>query len=587
MASFIDQWEEQLPKTLEEFSHLAKDDAIDLTYGILATAVLWYVKDASVNDTARQALDAICGDQAALLFDILRTWTDDKPSAARDLSSRIEQSPELKAVTDKLLKHFERHLIKTEALIDKRKIDLKATSIEIAGDVSGVAVNIGGKQYIYGDVVKNVYHTEIVYKSYIVQVFTRWDQTVIVVLGLMALILMVIAIVDYMNQPGKPEYIPDNPDHPTFHVAVARFNSNAPTNEYSMIAQNTIFNAIDGTLPNLRVTRRNMPVILSEREAAAHAEKYNIHMVIYGNVTVTGDTMVIEPKFYVDPTLKPDLGELTGEQGLPLYLVLSPTQQVDILIPGSAIRKDFENKAQIVTEFVKALTYLSTENYDSALVSIQDTVNLAQNYQPESFPREEVIYLYASTITRINAKDLPPDQMDSELQMAENYARKALAINDHYARAYIALGYVPYEQGLRDQSVARLKESIRYFEDAVRVLMPSDTILVKIWAHMALGNAYFILYQITGSTSADYAAQVLSNYQIVIDEFERIKDYEQSEFVREYAAFAALTNGAIHERDGDLEAACDAFDRALSITHDSKMKQDAQELKDKNCSNSS
>ena len=88
--TFIDRWRAQTLDSLAEFARLAAQaQDIDFTHGLLATAVLWPIRE-PVQDFDADAIDAvreIAGVQGKHALRAVQGWDDDPLEAARSLAA--------------------------------------------------------------------------------------------------------------------------------------------------------------------------------------------------------------------------------------------------------------------------------------------------------------------------------------------------------------------------------------------------------------------------------------------------------------------------------------------------------------------
>jgi len=147
--AFIDQWRTQLPDSLIACRKAIKAAGtavagIDPKYGVFAAGLLWPVREAGAEDDQRDAVREICGgkDEAKPLLTALSAWTD-YPAAIRELSQASKGNVLLQTALEKVITYFQDALQTADFIT----IDIHDTTIQ------GGIVNIGGKQFFYGDVV--------------------------------------------------------------------------------------------------------------------------------------------------------------------------------------------------------------------------------------------------------------------------------------------------------------------------------------------------------------------------------------------------------------------------------------------------
>jgi len=140
--SFTEEWHQGIVASLADALRLAQDgESIDFTYGLLATAVLWPVRQ-QVRDfdpEAIAAIQAICSDGSSVLS-AMQAWPEDRLAAGRSLSAAAEEDDSLKAALHELLAHFDAtHLLQQQLALQYEQ--LPETVIET---IRAAIVNVGG-----------------------------------------------------------------------------------------------------------------------------------------------------------------------------------------------------------------------------------------------------------------------------------------------------------------------------------------------------------------------------------------------------------------------------------------------------------
>lgn len=146
--SFINQWRVQLPGTLAACRTAIKIagnhvNGLDLKYGVFAAGLLWPVREAGAEDEQRDAVREVCGgkDEAKPLLRVIREWQD-YVTAASELTDAIKENDLLIIALEKVIAYFQDALLDAEFMT----IDIRDSTVQ------GAIVNIGGKQFFYGDV---------------------------------------------------------------------------------------------------------------------------------------------------------------------------------------------------------------------------------------------------------------------------------------------------------------------------------------------------------------------------------------------------------------------------------------------------
>jgi tetratricopeptide (TPR) repeat protein len=216
-----------------------------------------------------------------------------------------------------------------------------------------------------------------------------------------------------------------------------------------------------------------------------------------------------------------------------------------------------KSRTDILLNFTKALVYLAENNLEAAEISIQKSIYATEDTS-QNFAGREIIYLLAAQIyIKKENYDLANKMLDS-----------ALALNDEYARAYLARGTIFYSQATKANNDAQLfEQALEQFEIAYSLPNQPEGAYIPIKAHTALGNAYVVRAQQTNDPVLYSLA--IENYNVIIKEYERTKD----PFVKEFAAIAYFGLGAAYERQGDKESAVSAYQNSYELTDDPKFKE--------------
>lgn len=140
--TFIEQWRRELRHSLSEFVRPAAEvKGIDFTYGLLATAVLWPIRE-RVQAYDGDALDAIrelAGVPGKHILKAVQGWGEDRLAAARSLGVQAAENPELRETLNALLETFAPAI-----LSDPLTAQAGTDSIAVAQQIRAALVNIGG-----------------------------------------------------------------------------------------------------------------------------------------------------------------------------------------------------------------------------------------------------------------------------------------------------------------------------------------------------------------------------------------------------------------------------------------------------------
>jgi tetratricopeptide (TPR) repeat protein len=370
------------------------------------------------------------------------------------------------------------------------------------------------------------------------------------VLVFFAIMIGVMLVVSYgywrANQP--------NPMTGEFNIAVAEFLEipQTPQPVIAPIVSQMIFNFLDNEyqLKSLgleaQILHEKIGVISDAVEAEKLAQRLNADVVLYGDVVVLGDKATISPKFFVSENFRSDVGEMIGQHQLALPIEFSAEEIINF---NSKINADIRQRAGIIVEFTRALSYLSSDDLQKALTAIQASINFGNSYG--DFEGKEALYLLASTITR-EAKDF---------DLSESYANEALAENSTYARAYIALANIYYDRNEFDKA-------IQFYQEAL--LLPNQPYGAHIVekANLNLGHIYVYLYQTADSaTKPEYQGKAREHYQTIIDLYQDTHDPK----IKELAAWAYYGSGIMLQLEGDTKGAEGVYQHVLTLTKDDEL----------------
>jgi tetratricopeptide (TPR) repeat protein len=352
-----------------------------------------------------------------------------------------------------------------------------------------------------------------------------------------------------------------------FNIAVAEFVPRGDANDIAPIVSQRIFSFLDGqyllsSFQDVQVEHDKIGVISSAEAARALADKIRAHVVIYGDVTVVNDQVLVTPQFYVVQSYQADVGEVNGEHKLavPISLLVK-----DLFNPSSEALKIMQQNARILTEFTKALVYLAAgEPGDLILAAESINKAIAEAERHDDFMGKEVVYLFASDIAR----------RQGNLEEAQEYLDESLRLNKNYGRGYIAQANIYYDNG-------DLYQAIQNYEKAKQLTdQPFGAYIVE-KASLGIGHSCWIQFQYVirdggadQSGSYDLAKCALDNYQTVIQSFAFQENPETN--LQEMAAWAYYDSGTIYHNRGQIQVAQELYEQALNITKDPKLIRRAQ-----------
>lgn len=150
---FVERWRGQLTESLVRVARLAPQaPEVDFASGLLATAVLWPVRERvqEFDGDAIDAIRAIAGAQSKHILRAVQAWDDDPLAAAHALAAAAQANPDLAAGLAAVVSHFD-----AANLLVAR---LGTMPPEVVNQIKAALVNIGGIINIQS-LTLNVTHT--------------------------------------------------------------------------------------------------------------------------------------------------------------------------------------------------------------------------------------------------------------------------------------------------------------------------------------------------------------------------------------------------------------------------------------------
>lgn len=302
---------------------------------------------------------------------------------------------------------------------------------------------------------------------------------------------------------------------------------------------------------DVHVDHKNMPVIEDDAQAQKLAERLNADLVVYGNVTIRGDTGEFLPRFYVSDRTN-DI-EVSGYEQLSHPISFHADENSE-----DNLTETLQNRAAILTNYVKGLVYINVRNRNAAGAeySFQLAVDAAEALNRD-FRGKEVLYLMLAYAQKFNNK----------YEEARANIEKALALRPDYARAWIGLGntyYIQYQAG--DTDPALLDLAWDYYQSAMDAKDRPPNEYIEEKAMIGFGN---ILVYRTGSTG---------NWSLLDQAAERylwiVRRHEQRPSepgLARLAAYAHRGLGYVYDLQGNPEAAKEHYQQCLELPTDSHM----------------
>lgn len=347
-----------------------------------------------------------------------------------------------------------------------------------------------------------------------------------------------------------------------FNIAVAEFAQTGEAASVAPIVSQRIFSILEGqyklsSFEVVQVAHNKIGVITNAEEASKLAKKINAHVVIYGDVTVLDDQVLVTPQFYVAQAQQPNVAEVNGEHKLAARISVL---KKELGLPTNEALEKMQQSTTILIEFTKSLVYLTAgAPGDLKLASVSIDKAIAESKRYGNFEGKEVLYLFASDIAR----------RQSNVPKAQMYLKEALRLNDTYGRAYIAEGNIYYDQG-------NLYQAINFYTKAKELANQPFGAYITEKASLGLGNSCSTQYQyVHRNQQADHGAAAalancaLENYQVVITSYNQ---QTAPEFVlKEMAAWAYYSSGIVYQEAERFTNAQQVFEEVLNLTTNSDL----------------
>jgi tetratricopeptide (TPR) repeat protein len=347
-----------------------------------------------------------------------------------------------------------------------------------------------------------------------------------------------------------------------FNIAVAKFVQTGEADSVAPVVSQRIFSMLDGqyklsSFEVVQVAHDKIGVITNAEEASALAKKINAHLVIYGDVTLLEDKVLVTPQFYVAEMQQSNVGEVNGEHKLAARIRFS---KKDLVTPSNQALEKMQQSTTILIEFTKALVYLTAGtpgDLTLARESIGKAIGESKRYG--NFEGKEILYVFASDIAR----------RQSNWSQAQEYLDEAMRLNDKYGRAYIAEGNIYYDQG-------NLYQAMYYYNKAKSLANQPFGAYVTEKASLGIGNSCSTQYQhvhrdkqVDQAAAAALANCALENYQVVITSYNQ---QTTPEFVlKEMAAWSYYGSGIVYQEANYFANAQQVYEEVLNLTTNSDL----------------
>lgn len=282
-------------------------------------------------------------------------------------------------------------------------------------------------------------------------------------------------------------------------------------------------------------------------QARRRAAELGAHVLIYGNLDRSGDVARFVPQFYISEEAFANAAELVGDERLGLPVPLAGARGLGAELQVSDALKA---RTQALTLFAVGLAYYVGNDMDRARALFEEATAVEDWREPAG---KEVMYLFLGSAYRLGTD---PEGLDKARAAYEQVIR----LNPDYARGYIGMGHVRYEEFVRDgaKSPALLNQAIAWYERASTAKVQPAQAYADVKIMISLANAYTIRGQLGGPGDFDAAAHA---YKLVTEAYER-----GGEDLAAFASQAYFGQGVIAERrDRDTYRALELYRRARDL----------------------
>jgi tetratricopeptide (TPR) repeat protein len=320
------------------------------------------------------------------------------------------------------------------------------------------------------------------------------------------------------------------------------------------------------------------------REAEKISKEIKGQIVIYGVISKDeyGDS-IVTTKVYISPTNFGEAQELIsdsmmGELSLGSFRLTGDTVSgADLL----AQNKELRDRLEIFSSIINFLGAYVGEDFDRA----DEHITRAENESLWSNTNGlEVIYLIHGNMQIRQARvAMVNKDLEQSLEITEQAKKNFKKANDvsiengngSYVRAYLGLTGAESLLSIVEANInndvslidtAALERSLDYFDEAQNAEYQPVTADVAV--EVNYGKAQVSLAYFAKTGNAQYLEEAKSNYQLVVDEYERTGNGRISEF----AALSHSGLGHITRQKGEYEIAIEHFLSAQEITVNPSLK---------------
>ena len=315
--------------------------------------------------------------------------------------------------------------------------------------------------------------------------------------------------------------------------------------------------------------------LVTPTDAPNTASNIHANLVFYGSIDTSNSPAQLMLGFYIAPQFDSPLQEIQGR-----YSPGGPIRVADLANPAPSIQPELQKQSSVIAWLTLGLTQVQLGESQQALLYFTKAAEI----DPESpmvqfFIGRENLFL----------ADNNPEQHETYRQSAEEAFKKAISLDDQYARAYIGLGSIytdrtadlidntlssgqtigPQAQELVGQAIQAYQQALDLNPDPVEYGNPVADV-----ARLALGHAYHLQGEVaylegkfpSSLASFDKALAALEKVRPAFEASVKLNESDRRYLaqVYEYLGETYKWQGLALEQTFDYAAAIQAYQQALT-----------------------
>lgn len=253
--------------------------------------------------------------------------------------------------------------------------------------------------------------------------------------------------------------------------------------------------------PELAAKNVKLGLVADDEAAAELAQRVKANLVIYGALEGGQNPASFVPKFYIKP-LQGEAGELDELKGpfqlgapIPVPIPLDTTDPVLI----ASLKPEVSLRARALRWFTMGFIWDLAGQTLKALDTFQQAEQALKDWGEKNQGKEILYYFIGREILFLSRDEQQAlkvfDSVETARATAETYFKKALNSNPEYARAYIGLGSVYYQQSPQplEARLATADLALTQYDKALEYApkLPGEE-LIRLEAHFGKAVASFL-----------------------------------------------------------------------------------------------